>query len=234
MSIFLWAATCGSPSGYLIFSFVAAYRPWRDVFWAMLGIHSVFYILMILTLRETRHSVILARRSKATKSHSSNITTSEPETLKAIFHNFVTKALFRPFRFLTTEAIVIFAALYNGYLYGLSFLFNGAFGLVFGSPMGHNFTPIQTGLSFLGIIIGITIGPLTNLLQERHYLQSIRRNNNKLIPEARVSMSRIAAVVFPISLFWFAWTTYQSVHWVVPIIASAFWGWSFYTLILMT
>ena len=41
-------------------------------------------------------------------------------------------------------------------------------------------------------------------------------------------------VAFPISLFWFAWTSYQSVHWIVPIIASALWGWSFYTLILMT
>ena len=39
---------------------------------------------------------------------------------------------------------------------------------------------------------------------------------------------------FPISLFWFAWTSYKSVHWIVPIIASALWGWSFYTLILMT
>jgi len=40
--------------------------------------------------------------------------------------------------------------------------------------------------------------------------------------------------VFPFSLFWFAWTTYTSVHWIVPIIASAFYGWSFYTTILMT
>lgn len=43
-----------------------------------------------------------------------------------------------------------------------------------------------------------------------------------------------AAVAHPISLFWFAWTTYTSIHPVVPILASALWGWSFYTLILMT
>lgn len=36
-------------------------------------------------------------------------------------------ALLRPFRFLFTEAIIVFAALYNGYLYGLRFLFNDAF-----------------------------------------------------------------------------------------------------------
>ena len=54
------------------------------------------------------------------------------------------------------------------------------------------------------------------------------------MPEARVEISKVAAVIFPISLFWFAWTTYVSVHWIVPILASALWGWSFYTLILMT
>ena len=45
---------------------------------------------------------------------------------------------------------------------------------------------------------------------------------------------KLGIVAFPISLFWFAWTSYKSVHWIVPIIASALWGWSFYTLILMT
>lgn len=35
-------------------------------------------------------------------------------------------------------------------------------------------------------------------------------------------------------MFWFAWTTDASVPSIVPIIASAFWGWSFFTLILMT
>lgn len=47
-------------------------------------------------------------------------------------------------------------------------------------------------------------------------------------------MANFKYEVFPISLFWFSWTTYKSVHYIVPIIASAFWGWSFYTLILMT
>jgi len=44
----------------------------------------------------------------------------------------------------------------------------------------------------------------------------------------------IAIVTFPISLFWFAWMSYKSIHWIVPILASTPWGWSFYRLILMT
>ena len=82
--------------------------------------------------------------------------------------------LSRPFRFLTTEAIVVFASLYNGYLYGLSFLFNGAFNLVFGE-MGYGFDIQGVGLCFLGLIVGISIGPITHIWQEAHYRKLVSR-----------------------------------------------------------
>lgn len=34
------------------------------------------------------------------------------------------------------------------------------------------------------------------------------------------------------SLFWFAWTSYPSVHWIVPIIASSLFGAGIYIVIL--
>lgn len=230
MSLFLWAATVGSPSGYFLFSFVAATKGLRAVFWALLGICGGFWLLMILTLRETRHSVILAcRNSQPKHSH-----LSRARRIKFAAQNLFQKALKRPFLFLGTEAIVIFSALYNGYLYGLSFLFNGAFNIVFG-PQGHGFGTIGVGLAFLGIAIGISIGPITNaLFQEPYFQRKLRENNFKNSPEGRVMLGKIAGVTFPISLFWFAWTSYSSIHWIVPILASALWGWSFYTLILMT
>ena len=83
-------------------------------------------------------------------------------------------------------------------------------------------------------MVGISFGPLTNLWQERYYQRRIAAAGEKNIPEARVQLGKVAAVAFPLSLFWFAWTSYKSVHWIVPIIASALWRWSFYTLILMT
>lgn len=239
MSIFLWAATCGSPSGYLLFAFVAGTRPWRDVFWALLGVCGGFWLIMtavLLYIGETRHSVI-AKRKQARLAENNGRRPPKSKLsiaarVKTAAETLFTKALSRPFRFLLTEAIVIFGSLYNGYLYGLSFLFNSAFDVVFGDK--HGFDTIQVGLAFLGITVGITLGPLTNLLQERHYQQALLKNGGRNTPEARVWMGKVAAVVFPVSLFWFAWTTYSSIHWIVPIIASAFWGWSFYTLILMT
>ncbi|KAL1638938.1 hypothetical protein SLS58_008396 [Diplodia intermedia] len=236
MSLYLWAATAGSPTGFFLMSFVAQTRGWRDVFWALFGINGGLWLIMTISLLfcgETRHSILLARRAeKARKqSHTSNI--DVPDHLKKRgAKELFTVTLTRPFRFLASEAIITFAALYNGYLYGLSFLFNTAFVLVFGQ--GHGFDIIGVGVCFLGICVGISLGPITNIWQEKYYQRKVHESGGKNVPEARVQMGKLAAVAFPISLLWFAWTTSPGIHPIIPILASALWGWSFYTLILMT
>ena len=222
MSVFLWAAVGGSSSGYLLYSFVAQTHPWRDVFWAMLGIHGGLWIIMCATVRETRHTTILRVRAKKelktrNVQNTPMTTDEEPSPNKpSILAHYSAKELFqvaltRPLRFLTTEAIVIFLCLYNGYLYGLSFLLNGAFDIVYGEK-GYGFNTIEVGLAFLGVFIGISLGPFTNLWQESYYHRRIARANGKNIPEARVQLSMSAAIVLPISLFGFAWTCYTSIH----------------------
>lgn len=268
MSVFLWAAVCGSPMGFFLLSFVAGTRPWRDVFWALLGMSGGIWILTACVLliwpNETRHSVILRRRADRVNREAGAQVVTVPEEMRAKgLTQLFQVTLSRPFRFLSTEAIVMFAALYNGYLYGLSFLFNGAFGLVFG-PKGYGFSTIGVGLTFLGLIVGISIGPFTNLWQERHYQRKIRPAQPpsvpesssspaddvgglsspaakptplvKNIPEARLQTGFAAAVALPVSLFWFAWTCLPAyhIHWIVPVLATALFGWSFYTLILMS
>ncbi|CAD0089143.1 unnamed protein product, partial [Aureobasidium vineae] len=223
MSLFLWAATCGSPSGYFLMSWVTQYRGWRDVFWALSGVCGAAWITMSITLLlcgETRHSILLLRHVKAERRRTGwdDIDVLEDMKRRGIRQLFRT-ALTRPFRFLFSEAIVIFAALYNGYLYGLSFLFNGAFSVIFG-PSGKGYETYQVGLTFIGIC--------------RYYQRRIHRAGGKNIPEARVQLGQIAAVIFPVSLFIFAFTSYVWLSWVGPVIASVLWGWSFYVLILMT
>ena len=196
MSLFLWAATCGSPSGYFLFSFVAAARGWRSVFWALFGICGGFWILMSLVLKETRHTTILRKRVVTKlKEHPTHVL--DPGETKLMEHRSAKQlfriALTRPFRFLFTEAIVVFCALFNGYLYGISFLFNEAFSLVFG-PRGHGFATIGVGLAFLGIVTGISLGPITNLWQERYYHRRTGGRPEVNIPEARVQLSQVAAV----------------------------------------
>ena len=102
-------------------------------------------------------------------------------------------SLLQPFRILTTETMVIFNALYNGYLYGLSFPFNGAFSLVFGNE-GHEFDVISVGLSFLGMCVGTSAGPFANLWQEHYYQRRFVESCGIYITEARVQLGRLAAI----------------------------------------
>jgi MFS family permease len=258
MSIFLWAAVCGSPSGYFLMSFVAQTRGWRDVFWALLGICGGIWLILVVVLvgfkNETRHSVLLRRRAaRLNKESGAEMATVPPEMQSKTLGQLFKGTLSRPFIFLAKETVIIFAALYNGFLYGISFLFNGAFGLVFGAK-GYGFNKIGVGLAFLGLVVGISLGPIINIFQERYYQKRIRaaqgstttsedslqaeagQDQFKNIPEARVQLSKIAAVLLPISLFWFAWTSppQYHIHWIVPILATTLFGYSFYTLILMT
>jgi hypothetical protein len=201
--------TVGSPSGYFLFAFIAATKGLRSVFWALLGISGTFWLILILTLRETRHSIILSRLHPPLHK---TPTTPLLHRLKFATTNLYQKALTRPFLFLGTESIVQFCALYNGYLYGLSFLFNSAFVIVFGKE-GHGFGPIDTGLCFLGICTGITMGPVTTArFQEPYFRKQVRRREGIACPEDRVMLGKIAGVVLPVSLFWFAGTCGRGIH----------------------
>jgi len=201
MGLFLWAATVGSPLGFFLFSFIAQHRDWRDVFWALLGICGGCYLMMCATLKETRHSILLLRRAAKERKDRGTDAIEVPDSMKQRGAKDLFKvALSRPFRFLFTEGIIVFGAMYNGYLYGLSFLFNGAFSLVFGKG-GHGFDVSGVGLCFLGIVIGISIGPVTNLWQERYYQRRVVAMHGKNVPEARVQMGKVAAVgKFEVSL----------------------------------
>jgi len=78
-------------------------------------------------------------------------------------------------------------------------------------------------------------GVVTNaLFRERFSRVEVRRNGGRNLPEGRLGMGMVAGITFPINLFWFVWTGYKSIRWIVSIPASTLRGWSFYTLILMT
>ena len=151
-------------------------------------------MIRTVTLKETRHSVLLLRRAALERKERSTDAIEVPDSMKqrgprTLFKN----ALLRPFKFLFTEAIIIFGALYNGYLYGLSFLFNGAFSIVFGVG-GHGFDGLGVGLAFLGIVVGISVGPITNIWQEKYYQRRIAQLGGRNVPEARVQVGRIAGI----------------------------------------
>ncbi|MCJ1441880.1 MAG: hypothetical protein MMC23_002372 [Stictis urceolatum] len=61
----------------------------------------------------------------------------------------------------------------------------------------------------------------TRLVKKR---ESEGGEHNGSEPEFRLPPAIAGAPLVTVGLFWFGWTSYSSVHWIVPIIGSGFFG----------
>ncbi|KAK4553706.1 hypothetical protein LTR86_009204 [Recurvomyces mirabilis] len=245
MMIYGLSSTFGPPFALVVSGYFAMTFGFRWLFWFFMIVTGSIWILMLFTLPETRHSIILEgkaakiRKTLAKESTNQedvqtligNISDAHSKGQKRSIHTLFAINLTRPFRFLFTEPITVGAAAYNGFIYGIVYLFNEAFPLVFG-PGGHGFNTGEWGLSFLGLALGSVVAACFYPLQERYYLRRTAANDGKGVPEARMWSACFGAFLLPISLFWFAWTSFPTVHWIVPIIASGFFGAGIYIVVL--
>lgn len=235
MSIYGVSSTAGPSLSLVLTGYLAWIKGFRILAWALMGITGGFWIIMILTLPETRHSTILdkktrrVRKTLAKEGITKTILDANIDGKRSL-HSLFAINLTRPIRFLFTEPITFSAALYNGFIFGVVFLFNEAYPLVFGTA--HGFNTGEVGLTFAGICIGNLIGGLIYPFQNKYYLRKVRENGGKSVPEARFWMARWGAVMIPVSLFWFAWTSYSSIHWIVPALATIFFGLGIFLVIL--
>ena len=80
------------------------------------------------------------------------------------------------------------------------------------------------GLSFIGVAVGIMLGVVYNVIDNRRYVKTEKEHGGEAPPEARLPPVLVAAVCLPVGIFWFAWTNYPSIHWIVCIIGTAPFG----------
>jgi hypothetical protein len=90
-------------------------------------------------------------------------------------------------------------------LLGILYLFFGAFPLVFGN--NHGFSISQTGLAFLGLLVGMLMGISTDPIWRRIYGRLVWQREQRggepggSEPEFRLPSTIVGAWVVPIALF---------------------------------
>jgi hypothetical protein len=126
-----------------------------------------------------------------------------------------------PFELVTTEPMALVLNIWTSILLGILYMFFSAFPIVF---TAHGFDLEEKGLTFIGIGIGIIIATACNPLFLRHYIRTAEKLGKHPPPEEHLVKGLYGAVICPIALFGFAFTTYTSVHWIVPIIFSVPFG----------
>jgi hypothetical protein len=74
-------------------------------------------------------------------------------------------------------------------------------------------------LVFLAVGLGCTLAvPTVITLDRLVYQREWRRSPRKVAPEIRLWLAMLGTLGIFVGLFWFAWSSKDGVHWIVPII----------------
>ncbi|PVH97072.1 multidrug transporter [Periconia macrospinosa] len=225
-SLYIWGILAGLSVGPVIGSAIVAYVSWRWIFWSLIIFYSALVPILFFTLPEVRQDVILAGRARDIRKATGVAIYAEAETQSTSISEVLRETLVRPTRMLFTEAVVLFFGLWSAFCIGIAFMFTQSLVQVYSELYGWTF--FGTGLVQSAVVIGETFGLVCSLYQDTLYLRSAKRNTKipgRPIPEARLYLSIPGSFLgLTAGLFWFAWTSYPTLHWMIPTTSLAFIG----------
>jgi multidrug resistance protein len=237
MALFVLAANFGPSLGSPIGEWIAENESlgWRWIFYINIIIGGAFALLLCF-MPETLPRIVIAKAVKRRGSVDQNeldiaLGSSKLSALRQL--RFVSTMTLK---IMFTEPIVISLGLYNGFAYGLLFLYlDGVFGVF---VVNNGLSYIGASLTYLNFCVGknhfhegfrpdaacrmlttcsgVTVTFLFVPVQTYLYTRYRLKHGQK--PEARFLTSLVTVWLFPVSLFWFAWTcdgesTGHSISW---------------------
>lgn len=225
MAIYTNGPFLGPVFGPLLSGFINQNTDWRWTFWTINIWSAVMLAILVFFGPESYAPVLLAKKAKRLRKETGNDQLyAEHEKVvaqKSLARTIVTSST-RPFQLLAREAMLLLLCLWSALLLGILYLFFVAFPIVFAE---HGFNLQEIGLSFLGIGIGMISAVCTMPYWARHYTRLVQtKGNGTPEPEFRLPVAMVGAVCLPIGMFWFAFTTYPSIHWIVPILGTVVFG----------
>ena len=131
-------------------------------------------------------------------------------------------AIARPWVLLFREPVVPLLSVYMAIIYGTLYMLFAAFPIVYQEGRGWN--EGIGGLSFLGVVVGVTCAAAYSIFDNKRFVRALALCDGATAPEARLPPALVGAVALPAGLFWFAWTNFASIHWIVSILGTAPFG----------
>ncbi|KAE9378828.1 MFS multidrug transporter-like protein [Stipitochalara longipes BDJ] len=203
---------------------------WTEYITGIMG--ALAFILDLVLMEETYLKTILQKRAAQIRKETGNFAihhVSEEEVVD--FNDLLHKHFLLPLQLLFKEPIVFLITIYTAFIYGILYLFLEAYPIVFTEYRGIPST--LATLPYIGLIIGVLIGCGIVIAFEPRYNRKLKANNNLPVPEQRLLPMMVGATLFPIGLFWFAWTgNYPSIHWIVPTLSGLLTGAGIMTIFL--
>ncbi|KAI0128268.1 synaptic vesicle transporter [Xylariales sp. AK1849] len=234
----VFSSVGGSILGPIIGGFVEQYLVWQWAIWIQLIFGAFVQILHLLTVPETRTTIMLDKIAKKRRKTGVDPDVYGPNEIESFWDRFTLKELIytwlRPFRMFLTEPIVLTLSLLSGFADALIFMQIQSFALVYKQ---WGFNSYQIGLAFIPIGLGYVIAWLS-------FIPAIKRNvkDRELHPESehaqyegRLWWLLWTAPCLPIGLIIFAWTSSgPPIHWIGTMVGSAIIGIANYSIYMAT
>ncbi|KAL7415965.1 major facilitator superfamily domain-containing protein [Mrakia frigida] len=129
----------------------------------------------------------------------------------------------RPIIFLFQEPIVFLLSLWTAIIFGILYLFFVSYPIMYQTERG--WTQGKGGLPFIAIAIGLFVGVPISRFMARFYQKAVAASpTGRAAPEERLYFAMLGSILLPVSLFWMAWTSNPSIHWLAPTSAGVFYG----------
>ncbi|PGH10297.1 hypothetical protein GX51_00054 [Blastomyces parvus] len=238
MALFSGAVLFGTGFGPMISSFMVHHISWRWVYYMQAILSAVVTVAVMMFFSETRGNVLLSRKAQVlnkwyekleeagyvgvdmpiegggvVQSQRIRWKVKSDEERESIV-KMVTISLYRPFHLLFTEPVVFFFSLWVSFSWAVLYLQFGAIPLVFQD--NHGFNLQQSGAVFASICIGGILATFLSIWQEK-YVRRLGKISST--PEGRLYFVCIESILMPVGMFWFGWTSFSSIHWIVPCFA---------------
>ncbi|EFX03178.1 vitamin b6 transporter bsu1 [Grosmannia clavigera kw1407] len=221
MALFVFAANCGPSLGSPIGEWIAdnPHMGLNWIFWINVIIGGAFSLGMCFVPETLPRIVIRDAVRKHQVNDSEEIAISEERIDVVREMRFVTTMALR---IMCTEPIVIFLAIYNGFAYGLLFLYlDGVFDVF---VVNNGLSYIGADLTYLNFIVGVTVMFLFVPVQTYFFTRDRQSNGGTPRPEARFLTSLVCVWLFPVSLLWFAFTCSGNTSFWSPVVAGGVLG----------
>ncbi|KAM3089337.1 hypothetical protein ACMFMG_000940 [Clarireedia jacksonii] len=220
MALFVMSAnvgpSLGSPVGEWIAENSSMGLKWIFLINVIIGF--AFAIVMCF-IPETLPRLVIAReaaKNQTVDNQEAAILSSKLNVLEEM--RFVTSMTFK---IMFTEPVVLFLGIYNGFAYGILFLYlDGVFDVF---VVNNGLSYIGADLTYLNFVVGVVAMFCFVPVQTWFYARD-RKKHGVNRPEARFITSLVTVWLFPITLLWFAFTSDGSVSFWSPVVAGGVLG----------
>ncbi|KNG49246.1 proteasome component pre4 [Stemphylium lycopersici] len=223
MAIWAMGPLLGPVVGPVCGGFLVEGLVWRWVFWILAIFGGAFGILLFVVGRETFHPVLLARKTRALQKATGNPSLRSKLAQDLPPREIFVRAIVRPMKMLFLSPIVGLMSLYVAINYGILYLFFTTVTFVFEGQ--YHFSSGAVGLSYIGVGVGMIVGMVAlGILSDKIIVKQQAKGDVK--PEHRLPLflTLPGAIGLPVGVFVYGWAVEYKVHWIVPIIFTAFIG----------